>query len=380
MKLLFTQPFFISNLVGFKSLRGFYLLSALICLPILVEKTSPLEKSIEKFVKYEIDLQEVKGLVIGAIDGENTVTLGFGETEIGNETSPGGNTIFEIGSCTKLFTASIIAILKEEKLLSYEDDVSKYLDKLYFKGKDITILDLLTHTSGFTRYPSNFTEDEKKEISPIESYTYPQFAKFLQTYQSIPSKDRNYIYSHTNYILLTLIIEKITQQRYETVVKEKLLEPLGMNDTKIILSENDKQRMAQGHDLTGKPTRALETTVFKGAIAFKSTPNDMLKFIQTQLQSKDETLIQTLHLMHETAIPTNIKKISSGIGWHHVKPKKNYYTILAHSGMSHGHQTYIAFLKETQTAVVIMANSKNSLDGAGSYLLEMMNKGWKRKN
>jgi len=327
----------------------------------------------------ETDFKKTPGLVVGAINGDSTIIQTYGETTKGNQTKPSEKTIFEIGSCTKLFTASIIAILKEEGKLKYEDDVSKYLDKLYFENKNITILDLLTHQSGFTRFPTYFGEEEENAHRPYDNYTYQLLEKYLKELQPKPREKRVYTYSHTNYIILTLIIEKITQQRLEYVLKEKLFKPLGMNDTKIKLTEIDKKRLATGYNILDNEAIYWNTEVFRGALGAKSTLHDLLIFTKAQLKSSDEILIQALQNMHDISKETTIKKVSSGLGWHHVQPKKRYYSFLAHSGATDGHQVYICFLKETKTAVVVMANSKHNLDGLGSYLLKMLNKKWKRK-
>jgi CubicO group peptidase (beta-lactamase class C family) len=165
----------------------------------------------------------------------------------------------------------------------------------------------------------------------------------------------------------------------ENVLQEKLFTPLGMNDTKIKLSEVDQERLATGYNIMDKEAKYWDTEVFRGAIGAKSTLNDLLIFIKAQLQSSDQVLIQTLQNMQLTATQTPIKKVKSGLGWHHVQPKKRYYHFLAHSGATDGHQVYVCFLKETKTATIVMANSKHNIGGLGSYLLEMLNNKWKRR-
>ncbi len=338
-----------------------------------------LQKKALKFVQMETDFEKTPGVSVGLINGDSVITFGIGETKKNNNLTPNIHTIFEIGSCTKVFTASLIAILKEENRLNYEDNISLYLDKLNFKDKDITILDLLTHHSGLTRFPSYFTDNETNNSNPYQTYSYLLLAKYLKNTTPTPRKERIYTYSHTNYVLLTLIIEKITKQRFEQVLKEKLLSPLGMNDTKIILAETDKNRLAQGYNLMDQPTSVWETEVFRGAIALKSTVNDLLKFLNYQLKEGKEPLRKVMQSMHQNKTKTPIKKVKAGLAWHHIQPKKRYFSFIAHSGATDGHQVYICFLKETQTAVVLMANSKHDLNGLGSYLLKMMNNNWKRK-
>lgn len=338
-----------------------------------------LRKAVNEFTRREVDFNQTAGVVVGTVNGDSTSILGFGTTQKAVKNQPDGNTVFEIGSCTKLFTASIIAILKKEGKLNYEDDVSKFLDRLYFEKKDITILDLLTHHSGFPRYPTNFETDQSEKLTRYENYTYPQLATFLKENEAVQRDERNYIYSHINYVILTLIIEKITEQRYEMVVQEMLLTPLGMNDTYINVVSNSENRIAQGYNLLDEPVELLKTEVFKGAVGYKSTANDLVRFLEAQLVSSDEILIETLQSLHDYSEASRIKKIRIGLAWHHVQPRKRYFSYLAHSGATEGHQVYIAFMKETKTAVVVLSNSKHNLEGLGSYILEIMNRKWKRK-
>lgn len=338
-----------------------------------------LRKAVNEFTKREVDFNRTAGVVVGMVNGDSTSVLAFGTTKKTVENQPDGNTVFEIGSCTKLFTASILAILKKEGKLNYEDDVSKFLNKLYFDKKDITILDLLTHHSGFPRYPKNFQMDQSEKLTRYENYTYPQLATFLKEHEAVQREERNYIYSHVNYVILTLIIEKITEQRYETVVQERLLTPLGMNDTYIKVASNTKNQIAQGYNLLDEPVELLKTEVFKGAVGYKSTANDLVRFLEAQLVYSDEILIQTIQSLQDYSEASPIKKIRIGLAWHHVQPRRRYFSYLAHSGATEGHQVYIAFMKETKTAVVVLSNSKHNLEGLGSYILEIMNRKWKRK-
>lgn len=346
---------------------------------ILFGQTDKLEKAITRYITMEFDFAESPGLAIGVINENYNKTLGFGETEQGNGIMPNENTIFELGSTSKLFTATLIALLEAEGKLSYEDNIATYLDKLYFENKDLKIIDLLTHYSSLPRFPSNLNTENAGDFSPYETYTYPDLLAFLETFEPTPRAERLYLYSHTNYVLLTLLIEKITGQRYEQVLKEKILTPLQMNNTTLTLDEEQKSRLAQGYNGVGKPVEAWNTEVFKGALGLKSTTTDMLKFLQAQLKTSDKPLLKVMHEMQNYTAATNLEKVKVGIGWHHVLPRKNYYTFLAHSGATDGHQIFIAFLKETQTAVVVCSTAKNNNYEVGASVLKLLNNKWKRK-
>ena len=351
----------------------------LICSISLNAQNKKLEKAINKFLLMEADATINAGISVGVIDHNYQNTFSAGKLSPESSLNPDANTIFELGSCTKVFTATLIAILKKEGKLSYDDKISKYLDKLYFEEKDITILDLLTHYSGLARFPSNLPERDKNGVSPYDNYTYKELLIYLKNYKSTPRVERIYLYSHTNYVLLTLIIEKITQQKYEQVLMDKVLAPLNMTNTTFSVSKNNKRIFAQGYDAFQNPVQNWETEVFKGALGLKSTTNDMMIFLNAQLDEGDSELLEILGNMQNYTLATNVKNVRTSIGWHRIRPRKKYYSFFAHSGATDGHQAYIAFLRETKTAVVFFSNSRNSDYGMGNSVLKILNNRWKRK-
>ena len=339
-----------------------------------------LEKAINKFLLMEADSEVKAGISVGVIDHDYQKTFSSGEVSKDSNIPPNGNTVFELGSCTKVFTATLIAILKEDGKLKYEDDISKYLDKLYFEDKDITVLDLLTHYSGISRFPSNLPERDENGSSPYNNYTYKGLLNYLKKHKKTARDQRIYLYSHTNYVLLTLIIEKITKQKYEQVLSDKILKPLKMTNTAFQIDETNQSQFAQGYDAYHKPVEKLETEVFKGALGLKSTTNDMMLFLNAQLKNDDFELLNILNNMQNFTAPTNVKNVRTSIGWHRIQSRKKYYSFFVHSGATDGHQVYIAFLRETKTAVVFMSNSRNSNYGMGVSVLKILNNRWKRKS
>jgi CubicO group peptidase (beta-lactamase class C family) len=141
------------------------------------------------------------------------------------------NDQFFIGSVTKVFTSTLIFNLQKQKLLNIDDKVSKYLDNFSF-NKDITIKELLTHTSGIREDESKFMIDsfqKQKEHFPI--------SKVLK--YAHQTKDKNYVYTNVNYMILGEIIKKITNQSFEKYVHKIIIKPLHLENTCIIYKDKN---------------------------------------------------------------------------------------------------------------------------------------------
>lgn len=342
---------------------------------------SKLKKYVSKYVEMEIDLNKNPGILIGLIDGDSTYVYGFGEATKGIPQPPTDSSIFEIGSMTKVFTASLLQILVDEGKIEYQKTLADYLekDKLHESLQDLTIWSLATHTSGFPRVPTNFSLKDKDPNNPFAHYTNKDFDAFLLDFNLFETG--KYIYSHTNYALIERVIEKIENQSFTEVLNEKLLTPLELENTTHKLAKAQKERLNTGYLLDGEVAPVAQFSTFYGAIGMMSDMKDLLKFVQINLALSEETALQNSLLKTQISqVNTGVKKyIDTGIGWHLVRPKKRYYNVVSHRGTGIGHQAYIAFLPETKTGVVVLANSRNSLEGLGYFMLKMINNNWKRK-
>lgn len=350
------------------------------CFNVSFSQNYELEKVLRKFVQMEVDFAKNPAVLVGVIEGDSAYVYDFGTIDKTKEQLPTANTLFEIGSITKVFTASILEILIRQEQLKWEDSLSNFFPKeqLHTSLGSITVLELVTHTSGLPRLPFNFGEKEKEKNNPYAYYTDTDLFAFLNKYPL--TNEKKYLYSHLNYVLLELIIEQTTQQPLPDLIQQRILTPLQMTQTYFTLPDSLTIPLAQGYLLTGEKAPLWTFQTFKGAVGMKSTLNDLLKFIQSNLYPPHSELTQTFAKMHDIKRPANMKRVKIGVGWHLVKPKKRYYTIISHSGSTAGHQCYIGFIKETQTAIITLSNSKNSLDNLGGYLLKMVNNNWKRKS
>lgn len=349
----------------------------------LLAQNPALEKHLSKFVEMEVDFTKSPGIIIGVIEGDSIYQYSFGEMNKGKKNAPTDSTIFEIGSLTKVFTASTLQILVDEGKIDYDKTLIDYLDKdkIHASLHEITVLELATHTSGLPRLPTNFGEKDKDPDNPFKFYLDEDLDQFLIDFEFITNG--KYLYSHLNYALLERIIEKVEGKNIAIVIEERLLKPLELNQTGYELTDNDSKNYCNGYLRSGEIAPKGEVNSFQGSIGLLSNVNDLARFVQLNFREKTEYQ-QFQSAFKKTQVVqanTGIEKfIDTGIGWHVVRPKRRAYQIVSHRGTGVAHQVYVAFIPETQTGIVVLSNSRNSLEGLGFYLLKMVNNNWKRKS
>lgn len=208
-----------------------------------------------------------QSIVVAVIDEKGTHFVGYGKTaETLDAKDSDENTVFEIGSITKVFTGTLLAEAVSRGEVQLTDPISKYLPKIVKSskrnGREITLLDLATQSSALPGLPTNFVP--KDAGNPYADYTVAQMYDFLSNYQLTRDIGARYEYSNFGMGLLGHILSLRAGKSYEQLVRARILKPLKMNDTTITLSPRLKSRMAQGFDQNGDavsgwdiPTRSV---------------------------------------------------------------------------------------------------------------------------
>jgi CubicO group peptidase (beta-lactamase class C family) len=168
--------------------------------------------------------KKFNGAVLVGHKGQVVYEKGFGYRNEEDKVPSDVNSIFQIGSITKQFTAAVIMQLQEEGKLSVQDKLSKYYPG-FANGDKITIEHLLTHTSGIYNY-TNDTTLMKSDVT--KHYSQSQMVEMFKKYPPDFEPGTKWNYSNSGYSLLGYIIEKVTGKTYEKVVRERILQPLGM--------------------------------------------------------------------------------------------------------------------------------------------------------
>ncbi|TXD50463.1 MULTISPECIES: serine hydrolase domain-containing protein [unclassified Polaribacter] len=209
-------------------------------------KKTALELYTDSLFQVSIDSSQIAGGAILVFQNGKTLikkSYGYASLELSAPIPEDG--IFEIGSVTKQFTAAAILKLVEANKLSLEDDFTKYL-KFDTKGRNVTIDNLLNHTSGI---PSYTAFDEFETLS-IQELPRDSLVRLIETKEFMFEPDEALIYNNSAYFFLGLIIEKITGQTYEAYLKEMFFSPLGMNATSYSSNTKITKNKVYGYNYT----------------------------------------------------------------------------------------------------------------------------------
>ena len=274
----------------------------------------PSDAEIRKILVDRIDVQhQGVGIVIGVIGPQGRRVIAYGSLEKGDPRPLNGDTIFEIGSATKVFTSLLLADMVQRKQVALDDPVAKYLPATVKmperNGRSITLLDLSTHTSGLPRLPGNMKP--KDPGNPYADYSVEQLYQFLSGYQLTRDIGSTYEYSNLGGGLLGHVLARRAGKDYEALVESRICAPLGMKSTAITLTPQIKARLAVGHNARLEPVKNWDLPTLAGAGALRSTGNDLLIFLAANLGYSKSPLAPAMAAMLKTRRPTGQSGLES---------------------------------------------------------------------
>lgn len=325
--------------------------------------------SIQNIIKTEVDNTRSKGIVVGIINEKGTTVFGYGKVKDNSNQQPNGNTLYEIGSVTKVFTALILADMVQKGELKFDDPISKFLPKSVKtparKGKEITLLDLATQRSGLPRMPDNFSP--KDQTNPYADYTIEQMYDFISKFTLSRDIGSKYEYSNLGVGLLGHILSLKARVNYEKLLRDRICNPLKLDKTIITLTPELQAILATGHDETGQSVANWDISTLAGAGALRSNVNDLLLFLSANLGFTKTVLSSAMEQTHISRDSTGYPNLDIGLAWHILK---NFGAeIIWHNGGTGGYASFIGFDKKKKMGVVVLSNSTNSIDDIALHIL-----------
>jgi serine-type D-Ala-D-Ala carboxypeptidase/endopeptidase len=333
----------------------------------------PSDSEIRQILVDRIDVQKQSvGIVVGVIGPDGRRVIAYGHLEKGDPRPLNGDTIFEIGSATKVFTSLLLAYMVQRSEVGLDDPVAKYLPpgvKMPERnGRSITLIDLATHTSGLPRLPTNLMP--KDPANPYADYSVEQLYQFLSTYQLTRDIGSQYEYSNLGGGLLGHVLARRARMDYEALVRSRICDPLGMNSTRITLTPEMKARLAAGHNAALQSVENWDSPTLPGAGALRSTANDLLTFLAANLGYTKSPLAPAMAAMLKVRRPTGQPGLEIALGWHILTT--NGKEIVWHNGGTGGYRSFLGFDPKARIGVVVLSNTFTAIgiDDIGRHLLD----------
>lgn len=310
---------------------------------------------IDSILSKQVDTELSPGVTVGVVkDGELVYQNSNGLMNLEYNVPFNDSTTFGIASITKQFTSACIAILEKQGKLSVNDDVRKFIPELYCPEDTIRIKHLLSHTSGIRNH--NVLLDLSGFDYEHQGYTNKMIQQLMFRQKGMNNKPGDkMLYSNTNYVLLALIIERISGMQIHQFAKEELFEPLGMSNTfySSDLSRVVKNRAYSYYKEENEYKQPKSLTLCVGAGGMGSTISDLTTWSQV--------FLDTNHTFSYVAdFITKLDTLNNGEEMQHargmfVTPYKGY-TTFNHSGRDLGMRAQFICIPDLNLGVIVFAN------------------------
>ena len=317
-------------------------------------------KNAERFLRES----RINAVSIGVYKKGQTHIGHFGELDKGKGNPPSNETIYEIASVTKTFTGLLVAQAERDKKLNLQDDVRKYLKgdfpNLQYQGKPIRVKDLVTHSSGL---PSELPESAERLMATPGSDVPEKLEKIFKNYDkskffadlrkvtlsSTPGK--KFVYSSVGTELLAHILENVYAKTYAELLKKHVFQKANMNSTKLLLSPNEKRKLANGYGPKGKLAPHFVVSLWGASGGLKSTMPDMVNYMKLQFDKTNPVVVKS----HTLITYEDGRNFREGYFWQMRNSKKEGKYLFCHGG-SYGSQIYLFIFPKHQLGITVVTN------------------------
>jgi CubicO group peptidase (beta-lactamase class C family) len=319
----------------------------------------PADAEILGLLRARIDDQRMGlGMVVGVIDASGPRIVSYGVRAQDDPRPVDGETVFEVQSITKTFTALLLADMVQRGEVSLDDPVACYLPpgvKVPERnGRQITLVDLATHTSGLPDGFSNlrFRTDGQPGY---EDYTSDDLYAFLSSYTLAREPGSAWEYSSAGMAILGHALARRAGMDFAELMRTRILVPLGMTSSAIIPTEAMKARLASGHDYYLKRVNPeYRPRMLEPAWALRSTARDLLSYLAAELGYRDTPLRAAMAMQRAVRRPGQTGNGRQGLGWGVREIPGGEFA--AHNGGGRGFGAYAGFNTATRAGVIVLTN------------------------
>ena len=345
------------------------LLAFLASSPIFAVQSTNIPEDVKETIRERVDSGYNVGIIVGIINSNGTCYYSYGKTRLSGNQKPNKDTVFEIGSFTKVLTSLLLAEMVQQGQVALEDPIDKFLPSNVRvperNSKSITLAHLATHTSGLPRMPDNLLPSDAN--NPYADYTVDQMYEFLSGYKLQRDIGAQYEYSNYGGGLLGHLLALQSGMSYEELFVQRIANELGIPNTRITLTPAMTSSLAKGHAGNIEVSN-WDIPTLAGSGAMRSTAQDMLIFLAANMGLKKSRLYSAMQVTHKQRHQAGSPDMHIGLGWHILTSGNR--RIIWHNGGTGGYRSFAGFTKDNHRGAVVLTNSSDSIDDIGFHLLD----------
>ncbi|HJR75233.1 MAG TPA: serine hydrolase [Luteimonas sp.] len=320
---------------------------------------------VDEYMRAAVEFDQFTGSILVARNGTPIISKGYGRANYEWDVPNTSDTVFQIASLTKQFTATAIMQLQEQGKLKVGDPVCNYVDDCPPAWRPITLRHLLTHTSGIKNFSSLPGWDED-----LGRRTYRR-AELVDLFRDLPlefAPGEKYKYSNSGYVLLGLVIERASGKSYGKFLHDGIFAPLGMartafDDNRTLISGRAAGYYSRGTDFVFSPYNLDPTTQFAAA-GVTTTTRDLLVWDQA---------LYTEKLLSQKSLDEMFTPFKNNYGYGWQTGEKLGRRKLDHSGSNDGFSSYMIRFPDDRVTVIVLSNSDRTSAGkAGTNLASIV--------
>jgi CubicO group peptidase (beta-lactamase class C family) len=327
--------------------------------------------AVDRIVNEALRAWRVPGASVAIVQNDRVVfAKGYGVKELGSNAPVTADTLFHIGSTTKAFTTTAMAMLVDEKKLDWDDPVRKHLD--YFRLSDpcadslVTLRDITSHRTGLSRH------DELWDNTPL---TREQLIRSISSIKLTKPFRSAYQYQNIMFVTAGEAVASAAKMPWNDFVRTRIFEPLGMTHTRVTIADWLAADHATGHRLDKPGDRVVVQTLVDDdnlapAGAIKSSARDMAQWVRLQLGDGtfDGKRLVSASALNETHMPQTVIRLEEstresnpetlveayGLGW--VIQDYRGELLVSHGGALNGFRAHVDLLPKQKTGFVVLIN------------------------
>jgi CubicO group peptidase (beta-lactamase class C family) len=312
---------------------------------------------------------DFSGALLIAEGNEIRLSVGYGWANIEQEANNTPQTRFYIGSLTKQITAAAVLILHNRGEFELSDSACDYIPDCPDHWDEITVHQLLTHTSGLPEIASVYADRNLRDVE----YSIDEVVRwFMETPLDFPPGD-HFAYSNTGYLVLGYLIEEVSGQSYDAFLQQEIFDPLGMNDSGYL---RDESNLATGYRWYGQTAGWVNETLASSAGGLYSTAEDLFRWVRgiqngTIIpQALFDQMLTTQVTFDDYAFAPQYENLGYGYAW--FTGTRFDQNVAGHGGSYEGFRALIEYYPDEDVTIIVLTNLESASLSATTFPAEVI--------